>query len=724
MNTDLELINNSEESEMDNDEILSIVGQELSSAAGGNENDSLDADRQAAMAAYLGEKGETPEGKSSVVSTDVADSIEWIMPEMMKAFTQNNEIVTFDPSGEGDEKQAEMESKFVYDILMKDNDGFIIIHQLVKDALMQKNGFVKVFYSNVEKVTTNSYTELTEIEYNLVISNPKATVIEESNYLDEESGIPLFDIKVNIISKDKQLQVCSVAPEEFRVNRMHNSVSLADARFTAHVMYKTRSDLLEMGYDAEIIDDLPADPSSNDDRYYRFSMMGEVTEPEGGISNDRSQDILEIAECYMHIDLNQDGIAELVKITVAGWDSPTHVLDIEPIDEIPFISCTAILMSHKLFGLSIYDRIKEIQDQKTSLWRNILDNTYLQNNQRTIVVEGQVNLDDLMLSRPGGIIRASRPDAVIPYTTPPLGADSYKMMDYLDVVRSGRTGVSPEGAINQNAIGDKVGSEGVDRMMNQKEELVGLMIRVIAETGIKPICYMIRSLLIKHAAGNVDYKFRGNWITVDPTKWSSRSKTTVRVGTGSGNRMQQVGTLGSLLQVQQQMKATPGQVLVTPTHEFNLLDDIAKLGGFGGAAEYFVDPASPSGQQHIQQTTQQQQQEQQNQEQKDMSIIQAQLDLAKSEMRNAEIKVQLAAIKGESEETKNLLVDQKQKFELQIKTLEQQLHSAKLGLDSKEQEEDMTFKYWDREQYYNMEQYRIDQMAQAAKDNNKGSNNE
>ena len=439
---------------LDDTQILNIVGQELSNAAGGNENDTIDANRQAALAAYLGDSEPVPEGRSSVVSTDVADAIEWIMPEIVKAFTQNNEVVTFDPQFEGDEKQAELESKYVYDILMKDNNGFIVIHQFIKDALMQKNGFIKVFYNDEEEVTTDHYTGLTEVEYNMVIADPDVEVLEESIEMSEQN-IPIFDIKIKRTINNKKLCVISVPPEEFRVNRMHNSVDLSEARFTAHVTSKTRSDLVAEGFSKDLVDSLPTNSPVNEDTDYRFYMQGEVTEPDGDLTSDPSQHIVQISECYMRMDANEDGIAELVKVTVAGWDSPSKLLDIEEIDEIPFISSTAILMSHKLFGLSIYDRLIEIQNQKTSLWRNILDNMYLQNNQRTIVVENQVNLDDLMISRPGGIIRVKRDGAVTPYPTPPLSSDSYKMMDYLDQVRAGRAGVSPEGAVTDNMIGDR-----------------------------------------------------------------------------------------------------------------------------------------------------------------------------------------------------------------------------------------------------------------------------
>ncbi|MCP4337682.1 MAG: hypothetical protein GY799_02065, partial [Desulfobulbaceae bacterium] len=126
---------------LEESQILSIVSQELSDSVGGTENGYIDNNRQNALSAYLGNAdGKERDGRSKIVSTDVADAIEWIMPEVVKAFTQNNEVVTFDATSAKDELQAEMESRFVYDILMKDNNGFIIIHQFIKDALMQKNG--------------------------------------------------------------------------------------------------------------------------------------------------------------------------------------------------------------------------------------------------------------------------------------------------------------------------------------------------------------------------------------------------------------------------------------------------------------------------------------------------------------------------------------------------------------------------------------------------------
>ena len=685
---------------LDDNEILNIISNELSNSAGGG--DSIESNRKDALSAYLGHSAsDGTAGKSSVVSTDVADAIEWIMPEIVKAFTQNNEVVTFDATFQGDEKQAEIESQFVYDVLMKDNNGFLIIHQFVKDALLQKNGFVKVFYSDDKKISTESYTGLTEPELQLLLSDPETELIEQT--VDQDGEIPIFDIKLTRTKDNGKVEICSVPPEEFRVSKMHNKVDLADARFSAHILLKTASELISLGYDKAVIDTLSDGETA--DRDYRFSSQGEDTS--GDYTVDDSQRLIEIAECYIHIDIEGSGVSELMKITVAGGDNPTEVLDIEPIAENPFISSTAILMSHKLFGISIYDRLREIQDQKTALWRNILDNMYLQNNQRTIAVEGQVNLDDLLISRPGGIIRVKRLDAISPYSTPPLSSDSYKMMDYLDQVRAGRAGVSPEGGVTDGMVGDRVGSEGIDRMMNQKEELVGLMIRVFAETGIKPLCYMIRRNLIKHQDVISDYKFRGDWVEVDPSIWNDRPRSTVRVGTGSGNRKEQISVISQFLMMQEKILMNPSQALVKESNVYAALNDLGKFSGMPGASDYFIDPSSKEGKENKANVDKSNQSKQQMEIQERKMLAEAQAKIAAAEESKANTASQNIQLKAQIEQGKLQAVAAKTQADSQIAILKQQLNEAEAIASMEGDTDNLQFKYWETKQRMALERERI-----------------
>ena len=666
-------------------DILSIVTSALSNSETYN---SL----EVPLDYYLGNpNGKEVEGRSTVVSTDVADAIEWIMPQIMKAFTQNNEVIVFDPLGPGDEAQAELESQYVYDVLMKENDGFIILHQFVKDALLHNNGIIKVFYDQSNEIEVQSFSGLTEEQVIIATQSPNVEVIEHAQVSDGT-----FMLKIAITTPNGKVTLESIPPEQFRYNNDHNSINLDKAKFTAHVFQKTVSDLLEDGYSPELLDSI-SDSYGDWNSDFRFTAQNEPGARDSWDNEDPSMRELSIAECFMRIDINGDGIAEYAKITVAGYESPTHVLSVEEMSYSPWIATTGILMSHKFRGLSIYDRLRQIQDQKTALLRNILDNVYLQNNQRNVVVEGQVNMDDMLVSRPGGIIRAKRIDAILPLQTPPLGQDAFNMMQYLDSVRAGRVGVAPEGEVTPQRIGERVGSEGVAELLATKEELVGLIVRVIAETGLKPLCTKIRDICIRHVDAVQNYKFRGVWTKTNPAEWPGRTRATVRVGTGTGNHNKQLTALGQILQIQAQL-AQMGSTMFAPDKAYAALNDFCKWNELVSASKYFLDPSSPEGQQAAQKQAEMQQAEAQKQEQANMAMLQAQIQLSHAELQKAKAQQDNVALKAEIEQLKGHLANAKslaeaagkdadrvlKKYEIETKAA---LELTRIEADAKAQQE-------------------------------------
>ena len=711
---------------LDEKEILQILGDELGASAGGNENEFIDENRKAALAYYLGQRnGNEIEGRSAVVSTDVADAIEWIMPEVMEQLSKFDEIVTFDPHSAKDEDQAALESKYVYDILMKQNDGFLVLHQAIKDALLQKNGIIKVWYDVDTVRSVKRFTGLTQQELEYIERDTQYEITELSEEIDQDQTAALmaqhaqmveqmrmqiqqaemqrqqmlsqgqevpplpvpalppepepvtyFNIKTVIETEKPRIKVCAVPPEEFRINRQHNTPNPRDARFTANVVMKSASDLIKSGIPKEVVESLPRG-EIDEDRDYRFYMQNETVYPTREVSNDSSQNLIEVAECYIHMDIDEDGVAEFMKIEVAGGDNPTHILRMEEIsvDDHPFSSVLAIMMSHKFFGLSVYDRLKELQDQKTALWRNIFDNLYLQNNQRTAVLEGQVNLDDLLISRPGGIIRQKVPGAVEPVITPSIGQDAYQMMEYLDQVRAGRVGVNPEGPLNIGDMGDRVGSQGVAQLMAAREAVVGLIIRVIAETGIKPVMCMIRNQARQHFDTVTDFQFRKSWRAIRPTDWPARDNVTVHVGTGSGNNTSQLMAVNQLLEYQMAIKQDPSQTLVTESEQYTTLKKFCILSGLNSPEGYFVDPRSDQGQQLAKSAQEHQQKVKQEQDQKDAVIMQMQTKLADAEMQKAQAEMANVQLKG------------------QVAQMELQIDEATAIADNATKSADMQFKY-------------------------------
>ena len=629
---------------------------------------------------YLGNpRGDEVEGRSKVISTDVADSVEWIMPQVMRSFTQNNEIVIFDPISKDDDFQSKLESQYVYEVLMKENDGFIILYQFVKDALLQKNGYLKVWCQESTEENVQILTGISPPQYQAFLADPTLEVNikkEHSQINQQGQPIPIYDVSLKKIEVQKRIKVESVPPEDIRVNKDHNSINLQDAKFVAHLMVKTISELREEGVKESIITKLLNSEESDTNRSeYRFQAQGENT-----LSSDWDEEALteiDIAEIYTFLDINDDGIAERVKLTVSGHTTADHLIDYEEIDYSPWVSTSPILMPHKLHGLSIYDRLREIQDQKTSLLRNTFDNIYLQNNQRHLVVENQVKMSDLMVSRPGGAIRVKNIDAIKPLITPNVGQDAFNMMSYLDQVRAGRAGVSPEGELQQHKIGERVGSQGLERLISAKEELVGLIVRVIAETGVKPLCLKIRELCTKHIDAIRDFHFRGQWIKVDPSHWPFRMRSTVRVGTGTGNHERQLMAIRELLQTQMTINGQPGQTIVNWQSIFNTLDDFCSFSGLNSAVGYFYDPSSPEGKQLAQQVQQQMQQQSEQAQQQMMAQLKFQQQLAQAEQEKAIAQSKAANYRAQADKANGLLTLSKAQNEFSIAMMKQELEEAK-----------------------------------------------
>lgn len=635
---------------------------------------------------YLGlPLGNEVEGRSQVISTDVADSIEWIMPQLMKQLTSTNEVVTFDPISPDDELQCALETQYVYDVLMKQNEGFILLHECIKDALMQRNGVIKTYYEEESKINVETYTGILPEQMTVLVSQPDVEVRSLTQNSDQT-----IDVEITREKSCGKIRVECVPLENFRVNADHNSICLDHARFVAHEITTTVSDLRQEGLDEELIRQIS--PSMRNPSAYRFELQGESTLPHRSTADESMVEVTKY-ECYLHIDINDDGIAEYTKVTVAGEGSPNVILSIEPLEESPWVAATTILMSHKFQGLSIYDRLKSIQDQKTSLLRNILDNIYLINNQQKKVIENQVNMDDVLTSRVGGNIRVKNMGALEPISVQPLDPMSVELLRYLDEIRAGRTGVSAEGGTAPQNIGDRVGSEGVAQLMSAKEELVGLIIRLFAETGMKPLCLKIRCLINKHFDAIYPYKFRGQWYQIQPSVWPERTMCTVRVGTGSGDKAYKLAALKELQSLQATVAQSPAAYMVNDIKVFRCIDDYCKAFGLTGAANYFVDPSSQEGQQAKIQHQQSQQEAQQKQEmvtleqiKMEQSIAQAQLIAAQAQSDNVTLKGQIEALKHQRE-------IEKQQQNLEMSELKAQLEHANSLAAEAQKNQDLIFKY-------------------------------
>ena len=583
---------------MTKDELASQLSGEIESASG-NFNTELSAQREQSMKYYLGEPfGNEIEGRSEIVTTDVRDTIEYIMPSLMRIFTTHNNVAEFEPQGPEDVEMAQQATDYVNYVFNKQNNGFKILYDVFKDALISKTGIVKHFWEEKEEISTENYENLTEMEYQSILANDDLEVIQHTEIVVMKQQVDDYgnlvspkivehDVKVKKTKKDGQVRIVSVPPEEFLVSR--RATSIEDASFVCHRVKKSVSDLILEGYSKSIVDDLPTythnNAEWNEERQARFSYDEDSVPADEGKGPSRK---VWLEECYIHIDYDGDGIAELRKITKSG----DVILDNEEIDSIPFSTICPLPIPHKFHGMSIADTVEDIQLIKSTIMRNLLDNMYLTNNARYAVLAGQVELDDLLSSKPGGIVRMRAPGAVTALPTPQIQPYAFQMVQYLDGIREERSGVSKmTQGLNPDVLTSHVTSGAISAATESSMQRIELIARMFAETGIKDLFRNIYALVQRYEDRKKIAYLNGRFVPIDVSKWKEKLNCTVNVGVGSGSQTAKTQTMGSIMQIIQGLIQNGGMgSLVTPQNIYNAVSEFITQSGYKNADQFISNP--------------------------------------------------------------------------------------------------------------------------------------
>jgi hypothetical protein len=568
-------------------EIRAVLDEEIRGAVGYNSSE-LSNQRKTALEYYYGEPfGNEVEGRSQYVSRDVADTIEWIMPSLMRIFTGGDTIVRFEPQGPEDEQKAQQATDFVNYVFQRQNDGFLTLYTWFKDALLSKNGFVKVYWEKYTEYKTETYERLTDDEFAFLLQDDGVEPIEhtEDVTIDMASGQPVRVHSLKLRKKTESGKCCvvPVPPEEVLVNRFPVS-PLKRNRFIAHRRRVSVSEIVEMGLmTKEEAETLPSyeDEDFNEERISRYS-FDETDESDAPTSS--GSRYVWLAECYVKLDVDGDGVAELRKVTMAG----DRIIENEEADSCPFVTLTPIILPHKLYGMSVADLVMDLQLLKSTVFRQILDNMYLANNGRYMALDGMVNIDDLLTSRPGGIVRVKTFDAVKPMQPPLLGAPAFNLLEYIDVIKENRTGVT---RYNQGIDADSLNktATGINQIMSAAQARVELIARVFAETGVKDLFYAILENIQKHQDQAKVIRLRNEWVPMDPREWTTKFDLSVMVGLGTGSKDMQIQAL--MQTVQFQMAALQGGLpIVQPVNLYNTATKLLEAQNIKGADMFFTHP--------------------------------------------------------------------------------------------------------------------------------------
>jgi len=620
---------------MSDADLRALLAAEKADALSAMAASKLSEERAAALDYYLGDMSRdmpAPDGRSKAVSTDVADTVEGLMPALMDIFTSGDEVVRFEPVGPEDVAAAEQETDYVNHVFMQQNAGFIVLYSFIKDALLSKVGIVKVWWETREEHERETYYDLDDAAFAIIAADPGVEIVAHTERRPANSEIAgseeahpdsppaishslLHDVTVRTTRTRQCARVEGVPPEEFGIAR--NARSIRDTDYCFHDVLRSEARLIAQGYDREQIKRLPSHGVADTIEAQARDTVNEGTQKQGDEGHNTASRLIRVTEHYVRMDYEGNDIlseehqgvdarlrglwrerpdARLYRVTTGG-EGEVLKRDGEPdvieVDEIPFAAMTPVIVTHRFFGRSIADLVMDIQRIKTALLRALLDNAYLANNPRTEVPEShatETTLDDLLVSRPGGIVRTKLPGGLSVIAHPDVGGHVFPLLQYQDATREWRTGVSRQGqGVDPNVLQNQVATIA-NQMFNAAQAKMKMIARIFAETGIRDLFALLHAVVRKHGSQPQTARLRNQWITVDPRDWKARNDMTINVGLGTGTKTEQFAHLNMVIGAQEKAIAAG---LVSPKNLYNSAQELTKLAGHKNVGLFFTPPGTP-----------------------------------------------------------------------------------------------------------------------------------
>jgi hypothetical protein len=557
-------------------ELLALVADERRRSIGFDHDETLRSERQKALNYYKGDMPDVPSmaGRSKAVSTDVAEAIDTVLPDLVEIFT-GEEVVAFLPKGEEDEEAAEQETDYINHVFFNENPGFLILHTAMKDSLLTKTGVITWWAEDYEEV--ERFEGKTQEE-------AQAAIAQHGDAVEVEAGEEgLFNLTIR--RKGKKPCVAAVPSEDFTVSR--DTIRLTDTPYCAMRSRPRAMDLVALGIDPDLVSRLPAYGRDDEEIDLARDTVGEHNEADaGGIGEHRQ------VEVHNHYVKTKDGYQRVMTDA-----SESLILEREDVVAPRFAAITPYLVPHRFYGESVADKLLEIQRIKTALTRMALDSGYFALNQRM-----EVNMDratdwtisDLLRNEPNVPVR-TKGEAIRPLTSGGLSFDAFGALEYFSVQGEQRTGIVRNAqGLNPDTLHDT--AKGAMALMTAAQKRVRMIARVFAETGLKDMFLGLHALIRETASGPLKARLRNRWVEIDPTSWGSRSDMTIEIGVGAAGKEAQAIMLQQGLEVMREVIAMQGGTngpFVTADNAYAFLKRYLEKGlDFKSADPYLTDPAS------------------------------------------------------------------------------------------------------------------------------------
>ena len=593
---------------MDEDALIAAIDDADNRSYGSNLSNltaALSAERGLNIDLYLGKNVDpAPDGQSNVIDRTVFETIQWILPSLCRIFASGDDIVTLVPQNAADVEQAKQESAYLNWLVTQKHAWFDLFLEWSTDALLTKNAYFLVYRDKSRKVEIEDYTAQTSQGIAYLMQDPNVQIISSRIYeapdlppepvmgpqgpILNEMGQPmmapakLYDVQIRRSAEKNQLCIRVLPPERVKVDQRAYSWRIDErCNYFEYWEEVTLSELRDQGFDVPT--DIGDDPELYTQEDTARDQYGE-RRLERYKPTDPSMRRVKARMIWIRVDADGDGQAELLQLLRVG----RHLLYKEEVSRIPVASGVACPLPHRHIGMSIADIVSDIQRIKTAILRQGLDNLYIANNPQKVLNEQMVNIDDALISRPGGIIRATDINQIRYEEAPFVFPQAIQGLEYMDQLRQNRTGVNYNFAGIDTKDLNNVQPGAVNQISSLAAERVVQIARILA-FAIEDLFSIIHEQVLKMGHKRETIQLNGQWVEIDPGSWKKRNAFKICVAFASGNKDAQMQRL-MLMLTQQQQALELGIPVVQPENYYNTLVELTKAGDFASPERFWTDP--------------------------------------------------------------------------------------------------------------------------------------
>ncbi len=602
--------------EMDESQLQSVVKALLLDAI--DYRDEIGAMREATTDAYEGAKyGDEQEGRSQFVTREVRDAVEAAKPQLMKLLFGSYQMIEFTPTTPDDVDFARDATRYAYHVINNENDGYREMLSAVEDLLIRKTGVLKAWWQEDDTPVKTTHRNLTAQDLELLAADEEVTIIEaepngetgapatpdpsasmaEQQELQQAAAqgafepVELYDAEVTRITTKGRIAFEAVPPEEFVVSR--KAKSTAKSALSGHYRTVTLSDLVAMGYEWEDVEDLAGSADDDDDMEEEARSVGSTTMDTSEDAGDPSQAEVDYAELWVNVDFDGDGIAERRRICVAG--SGFKILRNELADYTCIVDLCGSPVAHQVIGRSLGELVEDLQHLKTMTMRNVMDSLASAIHPDIEIVSGQVDVDDVLNTEVGRVIRVKQPGMMRYLPAPFLGKEAFPILQHLDTMAESRTGMNEAAeGLNADAL-QSTSTTAIQNATNSAASRIEFIARTMIEGGLKDFFKLILRLAVENIDRKVWIRVNRRFVQVDPASWNVDMGVEPAIALGAGNMESRIAMLRELAAKQEMAIQTGGPdnpVAGLPEYR-NTLAEISRMSGLVDVDRYLRDPTDP-----------------------------------------------------------------------------------------------------------------------------------